>query len=276
MIYSFCRQMDFPLDATDAICSAYNKITANEKTYDKLITAAGEYVNTDSEDYKTLIAQISDTLKISVYTVNLVLVIYTLEEYTRKMFAQKGYCQSLYHDTMKDTLYKLDECKNMYNVWGTFALEWYRLFCKCRVFALGRLQYELYNAPTDYKDVIKKGEPILNCHIPGGSKLSDSDVEKSLKLAKDFFNKEPLILTCHSWLLYPPYEELYGANMRAFYDRWDIVRIDEGDWDFWRVFYKDRIDDVKEEELQTSLQKKLYSFIKNGGKMGAGLAYMVY
>lgn len=276
MISSFCRKMKFPPEASAVICGAYNKIKADSKLYGKFISAADTYANTASEDYRIKIDEISRELGISHYTVNIILVIYTMETYTKKLFAENGYSEQLYNDTMADTAEKLNECKKLYKVWGVFTLEWYRLLCKGRVFTHGRLQYELYNAPTDYKDIIKKGEPLLNCHIPGGSKLLDEDVEKSLMRAKLFFNKEPLILTCHSWMLYPPYEELYGKNMRTFYDRWEIVRLDESDADFWRIFYKESFEDVNEKELTSRLQKKMYSFIKNGGKMGAGLAYMVY
>ena len=125
------------------------------------------------------------------------------------------------------------------------------------------------------KDIVKKGDRIINCHIPGGGKLLDDDVTKSLQLAKKFFNMEPLILTCHSWLLYPPYEEMYGSNMRKFYERWDVVRLDESDEDFWRIFYKEKLEDLCEDDIKTSLQRKMLDFIKNGGKMGAGLAYMI-
>ena len=275
MIGAFCKRMNFPLKATEDIVNAYEKITKQPDCTALLLSAAKEFVEGESEDYRAALIELSQKLNISIYTVNLVLVIYSMENYTRQMYKEKGYNENLYNDTMLDTVYKLDECKRLYGVWGVFTMEWYRLFCKCRVFTLGRLQYEPIEAPTDYKDIVKKGDRIINCHIPGGGKLLDDDVTKSLQLAKKFFNVEPLILTCHSWLLYPPYEEMYGSNMRKFYERWDVVRLDESDEDFWRIFYKEKLEDLCEDDIKTSLQRKMLDFIKNGGKMGAGLAYMI-
>ena len=151
--------------------------------------------------------------------------------------------------------------------------------CKCCLFTLGRLQYEPISSPLDYKDIVKKGDKIINVHIPSGSPLRTEEVYDSFDKAYEFFGAEgDIIFTCHSWLLYPPHYEVFpeGSNLRAFYELWDVVRQEESEEDFWRVFYKEPNISLSEIIPKTSLEKRMLDHLKSGGSMGAGQAFIVY
>lgn len=70
---------------------------------------------------------------------------------------------------------------------------------------------------SQWKKVLVKGDPVVQLHIPGGSKLTEAGVDESLEAMKTFlqtyYPDYPYkAFACSSWLLDPVLEELLGAE----------------------------------------------------------------
>ncbi|MBQ8759253.1 MAG: hypothetical protein IJZ20_06135, partial [Clostridia bacterium] len=200
----------------------------------------------------------------------------------RKMYAEKGYTDEFFAHNMKDLTYKLHECKKLHNMWGTFVFPWFDGFYKLERFCLGRLQYEKRGIDFDYKDIKKKGDEVLNIHIPSSGPLTPESVQESLRLVYDFFGPncgDRLIFMCHSWLLYTPTADLYpkDSNMRKFYEAFEIIHNQEepNDYDLWRIFYVNT-KDYKSLPRETSLQRSFYEYFNAGNHLGNGFGVIDY
>ena len=86
-------------------------------------------------------------------------------------------------------------------------LAWLSNHLGMKLFRIGRLQFCMagseHNIP---KYNIKKGDNVIEVHIPEGEKLSPEECQRSLTLARRFFAEyfpgyEYTVFTCHSWLL---------------------------------------------------------------------------
>ena len=279
MIRNFCKKIHFPDEAEKVFSDAFDKLKSDIELFDKVYGAMDEYFMEESLGYEDILAEASKKLDISIYTINMVFLIMCAKP-LRYMFCIKGYSDELYWNTMTDVIFKAEECHKLYGVWGTFVLDWYRFFCKCKIFALGRLQFQEIPSPVDYKDIVKKGDTIIATHIPSGSPLRIEDVHKSFDMAYSFFggNGGKMVFSCHSWLLYPPQYNMYpeNSNLRKFYNVWDITNVEESNGNFWRVFYKPNGYDLSKIVPHTSLEKKLLEYLKEGKSMGFSRGFYVY
>lgn len=114
-------------------------------------------------------------------------------------------------------------------------LYWLKYHLSAKLFRLGRLQFCMGKAECDMpKYGVKKGDNIMEVHIPEGDKLTAENCAKSFALAREFFKKhfpdfEYTVFTCHSWLLdntlknYLPED----SGIVKFGDMFDKVKNDE-------------------------------------------------
>ena len=278
MIHSFCNEMGFPKEAEDTFLQAYDALLSDKESLSKIYEIMDSYFMGNDTLELSALEEIADKLNIHKYTLNMVFLIMSAKP-LKYMYYTKGYSEQIYHDTMKDMLYKLEECRKRCGVWGTYELEWYRCFCKCNIFALGRMQFQPMVSEEDYGDYTKKGDTVYVCHIPSGSPLKIEDVYDSLDKAYEFFGGEgEMTFRCTSWLFYPPQYEMYkpGSNLRNFYDIWEMSASDTTNSNFWRVFYKEPDAELSEIVPKTSLEKSLLEHMKNGGTMGYARGYLKY
>jgi len=177
--------------------------------------------------YKELVEELKvfETEEIHKYTVHLIFIL-ECTDILEKRYNEAGIPHEIFIQTMKDITCKVIECMDVKGVFGTFVLLWYDLFFRMKVFALGRLQYELLIHKGDEitlkNYVIKDGDFMLNCHIPGTGPLRHSECLESYRMAYEFFKGkykgDILPIYCSSWLLYPPYEKTFevSANITNF------------------------------------------------------------
>lgn len=195
------------------------------------------------------------------------------------IFKKENISDEIYYDTLMDLKCKIDECKLLYGVVGTFVAGWYKAVYNCPIIKLGRLEYEKVTIKYDYKNFEKCGDTVLGCHIPSCGALKKEDAEESLKKAYEFFNiKGYMVAQCHSWMMYPPHYELFpeNSNLRMFYNLFDIVSQNEsGNADMWRIFYK-QTDDFDDLPQNTVLQKSFARYLKAGNKMGDGIGILIF
>ena len=130
------------------------------------------------------------------------------------------------------------------NIWSDLKNELYLGECKWlsnhlsgKLFKLGRLQFCMGKAEIDMSDEgIKKGDNVIEVHIPECGPLNIEDCAKSIEWAKKFFKEyfpefKYKCFTCHSWLLDDSLKEILKpeSNILAFQNMFDIKEKEESD-----------------------------------------------
>ena len=103
------------------------------------------------------------------------------------------------------------------------------------LFRLGRLQFSLSPSECDIPAYgVKKGERVLEVHIPKAGRLDpelcDESFKRSLEFFAKYFPEKPYpLLSCHSWLLDETLCEYLpeGSNILKFGDRFKKQHSDE-------------------------------------------------
>ncbi len=276
------QKLSFPPDACDELLL----------TLDELLKTT-EFLNIISsyngENFEKLVVDIKNLAQeqgICVYTANMLLLICITPD-LHKEYVKKGIDDKIFYDTMLDLKYKLEECRLVHNCCGTFVPNWYKGFFEMRIFALGRLQFELNHTWFDctVNGVhIPKGTKVLSVHIPRSeTPLYHELVLDSYKMALKFFKdefQENIIFICNSWLLYPWNRTVFkdGSNLAQFYD--DFTIVSSGEYqnysEVWRLF--DCLYDGDPDKLpaNTSLRRAFIERIKSGQPIGHGTGVILY
>ncbi len=280
---------NFDYDQTDAVCllSAYDTVMATPEAKEQFEGAIAAYDENIDCDYGALTAQSKKAARLAGvhnHTTDLLLFI-CLSKKLRALYAERGIDDVIWHDSMLDLKYKLEECKLVRGVRGMFVAFWMPGWFKMTRFALGRLQFEIVDFGREYqKDGITLGKEskVLNMHIPrSGQPLSPALYEDSFARAKAFFGpqlpqgqcpdgKVPFV--CHSWLLYPRMTEFVSekSNVRRFMQEFQILSWDDSDGEsLWCLF------DTNERNpdrlpTDTSLRRAFVERLKSGGRVGWG------
>ena len=274
--------IEFPREAADYFEEVFAKVEGDKALMSQLDELEAQYYESfNGEDLENKLKQLSEDSGYSKYTIDMHLAVYACIR-LRNMYHEKGYTDEFFAHNMKDLTYKLIECKKLHDVWGTFVFPWFDGFYKMTRFTLGRLQYEKRGIDFDYGDIKKKGDEVVNIHIPSAGPLTPESVKESLKTAYNFFGPnygDRLIFMCHSWLLYTPTANLYpnDSNMRKFYDVFEIIHNQEepNDYDLWRVFYVNT-KDYKTLPHETRLQSSFYDYLNAGNHFGNGFGVINY
>lgn len=285
MIKELCEKIGFPEEATTELSVALNKLLACPKCSALLKKAVDTMYLGEGNAFNDVLAEITEACGLHRYTVNMVFWLYSAIP-LRYIYAQRGLPEEIYYDSMKDLRYKLKECRDVYGICGTFV-DWFKLFYLCKRFALGRLEYERQRFALDcYKDILKKGDTVINMHIPSSGKLVPEEVIESFKKAYVMFSDEVredgiLVLHCDSWMLHTPMADAVykdGSNMKAFYDMFDVIEVRNADSfsNFWRVFAMPNGTELDKVPTDTTLRRNVLSYMKNGGVFGNGRGIILF
>lgn len=277
------QKLDFPTDAQKEMLSILDKLLKNCDFLDII----KQYEN-DSFDFDLMLSNmkaIAEKCNICPYSAYMILFI-CMSERLHKLYNEKGIDDTIFYNTMLDLRYKLEECKLVHNQIGTFVPKWYKGFFEMKIFALGRLQFEINHTWFDCKvngKTIPKGTKVLSVHIPRtGTKLEHSLVLESYKNAKHFFKdefNEDIIFICNSWLLYPWNRTVLkdGSNLALFYDDFTVVQSGEYNnySEIWRLF--DCLYDGNPDNLpsDTSLRRAYIERIKSNLPIGHGTGVII-
>ena len=281
-LQKFFKDFDYSPDDADFLLAAYDKIMANPEAAALFKQAVATYEANIDCDYNSLTAQVKQASRlvgVHNHTADLLLFI-CLSKHLRKTYAERGIDDAIWHDSMLDLRYKLEECKLVRGVRGMFVAFWMPGWFKMTRFALGRLQFEVVDFGREYqKNGISLGKEskVLNMHIPrSGQPLSPALYEDSFARAKEFFKDqlqgEKVPFVCHSWLLYPCMTEFVsvGSNVLRFMKEFEILSWDHSDGEsLWCLF------DTAERNpdrlpTDTTLRRAFVERLKSGGRVGWG------
>lgn len=277
------QRLEFPTNAQEELLS---KLDTLLNLYD-FLEIVNRY-NTEDFDFSKAL---EDTKNLALnhnvceYTAYMLLLICMAPD-LRERYIQKDIDEIIFYNTMRDLRYKLEECRLVHGKYGTFVPWWYKGFFEMKIFALGRLQFEInytwFDCEVDGKH-IPKDTKVLSVHIPRtGTKLEHCLVEDSYRRAADFFKDEfdNIIFICNSWLLYPWNRSVLkdGSNLAEFYD--DFTVVNSGEYhnysEVWRLF--DCLYDGNPDKLpnDTSLRRAYIDRIKSGKPLGYGTGVILY
>ena len=239
-----------------------------------------------SEDLYKQLKTLAEKKNIHEDTLGLVAII-SLAEMTHKDFLDKN-CSEFFIGAIEDVKHKIVESREWHSVFGMHSFEWVADFFCFKMFAMGRLEFNVIEQTEyEYNGIvkIKKGDRVLNVHIPSGSKLDIEQCYRSLQQAFDYFKDVringylPVLLT--NWFLYPPFEKLFSpnGNLTKFKNLFDVIG-SENYSDYQRiskrVFNTLDYSNIDSLPQNTSLQKNFTEWFKEGKLCGYGIGYLLF
>ena len=277
---------DFDYEEKDAqhLLVTYDAITANKEAAPLLQEILSAYSANVSLDYTEKVLskakKIADITTLHPFTVD-VLVFICMTKHLKSMYLKSGIDLQIYRDTVLDLKWKLEECKIVKGICGSFAAAWFSGFFNMTRFTLGRLQFELTTIGFDYEKngirLEKDKSVVINVHIPRtGTPLDKESCDRAYEQAREFFKDKigkNAAFICNSWLLYPENKHILSprTNTYRFLSEYDIVewKTNTGE-DLWRLF---DTDEKNPSRLPTngSFRARYVEHLKKGGRVGTGV-----
>ncbi|GAA0623131.1 hypothetical protein GCM10009534_68310 [Kribbella sandramycini] len=201
----------------------------------------------------------------------------------RKYHAELGIPDDVSWATLADLGLQLRVSRQTHGEYGLATHWWLTIHWAGQIYALGRLQFMLYQVTAD-KPVpgAETGEWVLGVHIPESGRLSPELVDASFAQAREFFPRffpqYPIkTLTLNSWLLDPylldnlPPE----SNMVRFGRRFTPYGTpsDSQDSAIFFTFRTHGLERLDELPQDTTLQRLVVNRIKQGGTWQSALGY---
>jgi len=122
-LVDFMEQFEYPMDARKELQSALREILDNKDAYtafNELIQRYDENMKCDFNAMRIQMQKISSKTGIHEYAGFLLLFI-SLSPKLKQYYLEAGLDEALWFDSMCDLKWKLMECKDVHNIWGTFA-----------------------------------------------------------------------------------------------------------------------------------------------------------
>lgn len=282
---------NYPAEAREAIIKAEEKIINNEKAnkiYESMYRAYWLKKKNfgDFSDKSKALAELIDE---SVYTVYLVLLL----NCTKPLLAaykKAGISEEIYWTSIQDLKVKMLECKENYDIWGTFVEGWFRGFYDLRRFGLGRFQFDLSDFGEEFYDEngihIKDSDFCLGLHIPShlGPLTYETRLDsykKAFEFFKDRFDGKHIVVCCGSWLLYPDNLNILPENSNSSDFILDFQPLDiKQTYDFgdcWRIFNVGK-SSLRPADLprNTTMQKAFAEWFDKGKKAGSAYSILIF
>lgn len=277
----FC-EFEYEQDDSDYLSYIYELIL-NDKDADKCMLDAlslyNDNIECDYDEILKLCGVIAKKINIHEFTIELLMFI-CMSKRLSEIYNERGIDREIFHNSMLDLKYKLDECKLVMGIKGSFVAFWFAGFFNMTRFALGRLQFEVIDFNREYTldgyKLLPKTK-VLNVHIPRtGTPLFPEECQKSYIRAAAFFENEvgkDCFIVCDSWLLNPEHRNILPekSNIRRFMEQFEIINhgIYRDNRELWRLF------DTKEQNPErlpaNSTVRRIYiNHLKSGGRVGWG------
>ena len=278
----FLREFEYQPEDGAVLLEAYDRIEENRQAAELWQEALGLYeadMLCDCSRILELADEAAGILGLQEYTLEL-LVFICMSRTLEVRYGEAGLDREIYHNSMLDLRYKLEECKAVYGIVGSFVARWFGGFFRMTRFALGRLQFELVDFEGTYEkdgNRLENGSKVINMHIPRtGGPMDPESCDEAFRLAKNFFRgqvADPTPFVCGSWLLYPENKRILSekSNTYRFMERFDILRsrVDKNRDNLWRLFDTKEVC-VDKLPTDTSFRRRYAEHLKKGGKLGSG------
>lgn len=287
-LISFFKEFEYDKIDEQYLLKTYDKIIHNELTSKILYDALSDYESNIKLDFEEQIINraktIAKAIDVHPYTTEL-LVFMCLTKHLREVYIDKGLDMQIFHNSILDLKWKIEECKVVKGICGSFVANWFCGFFTLERFALGRLQFEIISSPIDYdKNGVKLEKNItkvINVHIPRtGTPIDKDSCDDSYRQAKEFYKDlvgEKTVFICDSWLLYPGNFEILPeyTNTYRFMSEYDIVdsNVNYGE-SLWRLFDTDEKNPDRLPQNGT-LRRCYVEHLKKGGRVGWGLGVKI-
>lgn len=212
---------------------------------------------------------------------NFLYFLYFCEETERK-YKEKGIGEDILMDTLYDIVRWLDIWSGLKGELYLGELDWLSHHMQLKLFKLGRLQFCFANHYEFKKIGIKKGDNVIDTHIPAAGPLLEEECKKSFDFAREFFAKfypeyKYDVFTCHSWLLGEDLIELLGSesNIIKFQKLFNIEEQYESDAILRYTFrWKMQREEVAGVEPTSGFAKKVKEKALSGGIFHGGTGYI--
>ena len=181
----------------------------------------------------------------------------------RALHLRRGIPDEVSWTTLADLGRNLKRDRRLLGDGGLRTSAWLTLHFRGVIYALGRLQFNLFRF---------QGSPALGIHIPETGPLSPEACDASLRWAREFFPahfpETPWrVGTCYSWLLDDQLAEYLDAssNIIRFQRRFRIVgEGGDGDADILRFVFKRIAPDLDELPQRTTLERAVVTHLRAG------------
>ena len=284
----FFKEFNYEEQDAKHLLATYDAIVASAEAAQLLTDALSAYDASIAIDYKEEIIarskQIAQLTALHPFTVDL-LVFLCMTKRLKALYAEKGLDMQIYRDSVLDLKWKLEECKTVRGICGSFVAGWFPGFFNLSRFALGRLQFEVETIRFDYEKngvrLVKDESKVINVHIPRtGTPMDKESCDKAYAAAREFFKDEVgehAAFICNSWLLFPENKRILppSTNTYRFLSEYDIVswKYNTGG-DLWRLF---DTDEKNPERLpaNTTFRRCYVEHLKKGGRVGTGIGIKI-
>lgn len=282
-LIGFFKEFEYEYENARYLLRAYDTITAGVTAFGLFGEALSAYEADIAMDHQAELfsrtRKISELTGVHDYTVEL-LVFICMTRHLKSIYSEKGIDMQIYRNSVLDLKWKLEECKAVKGICGSFVSPWFCGFFDLTRFALGRLQFEVVTMWQDYEKngvrLEKDKSKVINVHIPRtGTPLDKESCDKAYAQAREFFRGqagEGCAFVCDSWLLYPENKNILPphSNTYRFMSEYDIIgwEVNNGE-DLWRLF------DTEEKNpdrlpADSSMRRCYIDHLKSGGRVGCG------
>ena len=288
-ILEFLEYYQAPEEAITSLLQSFDVLQAKKESAELFSALITPYIVDETYNLTSCYPQLEEIAVATGVPPYIVYLLYfiSLSKYTKQHYEKHQYPAELFYASMADLSYKMKECYELHQVYGNCVPWWEDGFFNLSRFALGRFQYEKIKMDTSlviHGHLIKKGDTVINFHIPSSGPLTKELCFSSFAKASEFYAKEfesrPIVFVCHSWLLFPHHLEFLPkeSNILMFLKFFTVyeTEIDEEKSDLWRIFYQDATKPFEELPRNTSLQRAYADWLEKGNPVGCGKGVFLY
>ena len=202
----------------------------------------------------------------------------------RAQHAARGIPAAVTQATVRDMELWLRKYRHKHGTWGFDQAAWANSYFSGRLYALGRLQFEMgvFDLPA-VPGVLQPGDPVLQVHIPATGKLEDDECGQALQQAGEFFPRyfpdhAFRALVCVSWMMNP--QLAHGlpptANLVRFLRRFQPLPLPDGtDDQMWERVFGGRVADLAAAPRDTALRRAILDHLAAGGRWPLAAGYIL-
>ncbi len=280
----FMNQFSFEEEDQKFLLESYEQLKDSQEAFQEFEEFIKTYEGDCKCDFKLIRARMIEVSKaagIHEYTGNLLLFM-CLSKTMKVHYKAANYSEDMWAKIVNDLKWKMDECKDVYGICGTFVPDWYDRIFKLERFGFERLQFDLGIFKSNYEGngiVLRPDSIVVNIHVPrSGKKLDRESTLADYKAAAEFFQNS--VFSCHSWLAHPRNLEVLSptSNIAVFLSDYEICETGLYDdyKEVWRLFDKHYEGDVDALPQNSSLRRAYAEWIRNGEKIGWGHGVYVH